>query len=122
MSSSGISTCDAFAMRPRQVTPLRKVKEESMTFASAATQTVATVYNGWTNRETWMVNLWLTNDECYYEELCSIIKNFEASEQPEEIEQYVHWIVNIDDASMTSDLLSTLLARVNWYEIAESNR
>ena len=93
-----------------------------MTYAAEATQTVTTEYNGWTNRETWMVNLWLTNDECYYEELRSIIKNFDTSEQPEEIEQYVHWIIDIDEASMTSDLLSTSLARVNWYEIAESNR
>ena len=87
-----------------------------------ATQTVATDYNGWCNRETWVVNLWLTNDECYYEELRSIIKNFDSDEQAEELEQYVHWIIDIDDSSMTSDLLSTSLRRVNWYEIAENNR
>jgi hypothetical protein len=23
-------------------------------------------YNGWTNRETWLVNLWLNNDISYY--------------------------------------------------------
>ena len=109
-------------MRPRTGRPLHKVKEEDMTYAAEATQAITTEYNGWSNRETWMVNLWLTNDECYYEELCSIIKNFDTCEQPEEIEQYVHWIIDIDEASMTSDLLSTSLGRVNWYEIAESNR
>lgn len=93
-----------------------------MTSQALESQTESTEYNGWTNRETWMVNLWLTNDECYYEELCSIIKNFGTSEQPEEIKQYVHWIIDIDEANMTSDLLSTSLARVNWYEIAENNR
>lgn len=93
-----------------------------MTSQALASLTVTTEYNGWTNRETWVVNLWLTNDECYYEELCSIIKNFEADEQPEEIEQYTHWLIDIDDSSMTSDLLSTSLGRVNWQEIADSNR
>ena len=87
-----------------------------------ATQTLTTEYNGWTNRETWVVNLWLTNDECYYEELRSIIKNFDSDEQAEELEQYVHWIIDVDEASMTSDLLSTSLGRVNWHEIARANQ
>ncbi|OYW86481.1 hypothetical protein B7Z17_00290 [Candidatus Saccharibacteria bacterium 32-49-10] len=93
-----------------------------MTSQALELPTVTTEYNGWTNRETLVVNLWLTNDECYYQELCSIIKNFEADEQPEEIEQYAHWVIDIDDSSMTSDLLSASLGRVNWYEIAENNR
>ena len=87
-----------------------------------APQTLTAEYNGWTNRETWVVNLWFTNDECYYEELRSIIKNFDSNEQAEEIEQYAHWIIDVDESSMTSDLLSTSLGRVNWYEIAEANR
>ena len=87
-----------------------------------ATQTVATDYNGWCNRETWVVNLWLTNDECYYEELQAIIKNFDSEEQAEGLEQYVHWIIDVDEASMTTDLLSTSLGRVNWHEIARANQ
>ena len=109
-------------MRPRAVTPLHEVKEEAMHGIAEATQTLTAEYNGWTNRETWVVNLWFTNDECYYEELRSIIKSFDSNEQAEEIEQYAHWIIDVDESSMTSDLLSTSLGRVNWYEIAEANR
>lgn len=87
-----------------------------------ATQTLTAEYNGWTNRETWVVNLWFTNDECYYEELRSIIKNFDSDEQTEELEQYTHWIIDTDEASMTSDLLSTSLGRVDWHEIARANQ
>ena len=81
-----------------------------------------TTYNGWSNRETWVVNLWLTNDECYYHELSSILHNFETvSEQVEELEQYVRWIINVDEVGMARDLLSTSLGRVDWYEIVEAN-
>ena len=93
-----------------------------MTSVAQVSQTVTTEYNGWTNRETWIVNLWLTNDECYYEELQAIIKNFDSNEQAEELEQYVHWIIDEDEASMTTDLLSTSLCRVSWHEIARANQ
>ncbi len=69
------------------MTPLRKVKEEAMTYAATAqSSTVATEYNGWSNRETWVVNLWLTNNERYYDTLQSIIKLNEADEQAAELE------------------------------------
>ena len=93
-----------------------------MTSVALESSTVATEYNGWSNYETWVANLWLTNDECYYEELQAIIKNFDSEEQAEELEQYVRWIIDVDEASMTTDLLSTSLGRVNWHEIARANQ
>lgn len=34
----------------------------------------ATAYSGWSNRETWVMNLWLANDETYCDEVRRIIK------------------------------------------------
>ncbi|NCU38750.1 hypothetical protein EOL96_06915 [Candidatus Saccharibacteria bacterium] len=95
-----------------------------MTYAATAqSSTVTTEYNGWCNRETWVVNLWLTNDECYYHELCAIVRNFDKDEQAEELEQYVRWLVDTDKRiGITSDLLTASLGRVNWYEIVEANQ
>ncbi len=82
-------------------------------------------YNGWTNRETWMVNLWLTDEQHSYEVLQRIIKSFETvNERAQQLENTVR-----DDAacrggqsSVWSDLLGIGLGRVNWCEIVESNR
>ena len=40
-----------------------------------AEQTVAAGYNGWSNYETWAVNLWMNGDQGYYEQLCEILSS-----------------------------------------------
>ena len=95
-----------------------------MTSVALESQTVTTEYNGWSNRETWVVNLWLGSEPEYYDVISHIISDFEPDEQPTELEAWVREEFDRLDmgASLWSDLLGTSLGRVNWYEIVECNR
>lgn len=82
-------------------------------------------YNGWTNYETWLVNLWLTNDWNSYDSLRHIVAAFETtSEQANELEHMVRYERDCyeEEPSMWRDLLGAALSHVNWHEIAENNQ
>lgn len=91
-------------------------------------------YNGWTNYETWVVNLWIDNEEGthdYWLEIAEDIYNNEAEEQKH--------FTKIEDAAcilaerlkndheenlpemegVYGDLIGAALSEVNWPEIAE---
>jgi hypothetical protein len=91
-----------------------------------------TRYNGWTNYETWVVNLWMDNEEGSHD-----YKN-EAEEQKHfsKMEDAVCILADrlkddhedrkcniLENAELTSsvwaDLLGATLSEVNWNEIAE---
>ena len=48
-----------------------------------------TAYSGWSNRETWVMNLWLANDETYCDEVRRIIKTCDEYEQAERLEPLI---------------------------------
>ena len=97
-------------------------------------------YNGWTNYETWLVKLWIDNDEGSYrywlERAQEVYDNatpnklitghtrleafvYDLSKAMEsEIEEGAGELFN-DSGSMYCDLLNGALSNVNWYEIAE---
>lgn len=95
-------------------------------------------YNGWTNYETWLVKLWMDNEEGssnYWHEQAEMCleqtdrRGFEDTEASamlsdmlkerheeiiyETIPQHLH-------ASFIMDLMNAAMSEVNWYEIAES--
>ena len=97
-------------------------------------------YNGWTNYETWCVNLWLTNDQASYE-----YWNTAAREQLEAApDSRLVWDDNylvrnaarylladqlrdelkdadiFEEPNLFTDLLTAALDRVDWQEIAEA--
>lgn len=85
----------------------------------------ANKYNGWSNRETWVANLWLTNDQASYFLLLEALKRSDSDYTCAE------WLREqlrdqLDEeagsASMWSDLLSTAFYRVDWVEVIECNR
>lgn len=91
-------------------------------------------YNGWTNYETWAVNLWMDNEEGTYnhwrDEARTVLKHNKNNKEEAanrladllkgEYEDGVEDALNEQyKASLYSDLLNSALSEVDWYEIAE---
>ena len=81
-------------------------------------------YNGWSNRETWLANLWLNNDESSYDVLCRAIDVagtlFDKADWLEEQLRY-QLDDEIDVPCLWQDLLQTAFGRISWSELIESN-
>lgn len=81
-------------------------------------------YNGWTNYETWVVNLWLTNDRSTYdfvEEL--LLQHPQDYEAAKVLKDFVEEINPLqEDANMFSDLLRSAIGEINWLEICRALR
>jgi hypothetical protein len=86
-----------------------------------------TTYNGWSNRETWLASLWLTNDEPSYRLLLRAMKagrtDIVCSEWlAERVHEQLNWYLGSQEASIWSDMLCTAFDRVDWVEVIENNR
>ena len=95
-----------------------------MTSVALESATVITEYNGWRNRETWLVNLWLSENMEGYEFLRSICKKPVATwVKAEELEGYYQDLLEemYSVPSFWSDILGTALDQVDWYRIIEAN-
>ena len=80
-------------------------------------------YNGWTNYETWNVNLWLGDDEAF-RELAVIEDLYDATvslkEYTEELAEMI--VPDIFKPSIVSDMFGAALSEVDWYDIANHYR
>ena len=92
-------------------------------------------YNGWTNYETWAVNLWINNDEGGYrfwrertEAVLTEVREQKNSDEnileiaysrlAEELKEAIHAECTIPKATLAADLMNAALAEVDWREIA----
>jgi hypothetical protein len=75
-------------------------------------------YNGWTNYETWAVNLWL-DEEDNWRELAGD-GSCQAAQALQELVEEMNPLA--DQATMYSDLLTGVLQEVNWQEIVEAHQ
>lgn len=81
-------------------------------------------YNGWTNYETWCVNLWLDNEPGSYDAMRQLARSHkQLHDAAEAIRDTVEACSPMrDEATLYSDLVSGALQAVNWREIAEALR
>lgn len=77
-------------------------------------------YNGWRNRETWIVGLWLGNEEHLYRAMMDIIREIP---NPYMREDALRELINdeIQAEGFTFDLVNTALNRVDWQAIIEGH-
>jgi hypothetical protein len=78
-------------------------------------------YNGWSNYETWLVALWLNNDQESYgllQEICSAqVSDYRKGER---IEELIRELYLGDEVGMTADLVNAAIGRVDFVEIARA--
>ena len=81
-------------------------------------------YNGYDNYETWLVALWIDNDEYRQEEVRGIARGqTQIGTLADELKNYVDERPEISEAtekySIVSDLVRSALSEVDWYELAK---
>jgi len=89
-------------------------------------------YNGWYNYETWVVSLWMDNEQGTYDYWRSVANDLVSLESPEFIADANTRACRLADRikdeheqalpelqGFPADLLNAAMSEVNWYEIAE---
>jgi len=81
-------------------------------------------YNGWTNWETWIVNVWIDNDQKLHEHYRKMARAEISSNKRSATfklsvtlrEQFDEWMPEVEGVYL--DLLSGAMREIDWVEIA----
>ncbi|MBN1994525.1 MAG: hypothetical protein JW953_17640 [Anaerolineae bacterium] len=74
-------------------------------------------YNGWHNRETWLVNLWIDNEPYLYERANECRSASEIEEMIDEVFENEEF-----SSELFNDLINAALCRVDWHEIYKARK
>lgn len=78
-------------------------------------------YNGWPTYETWLVNLWMTNDEdsnAYYNEITNEEESIASLSHRLKDEIEIGTLIRVGETGLYSDLIGSALSNVRWEYIA----
>ena len=87
-------------------------------------QQTNTIHKVWSNYETKLGSLWLTNDQANYPVLTEALKiEGEAIDKANWLEQRMRWQLEdeISESSLWQDLLNCAFDRISWVEVIEKN-
>jgi hypothetical protein len=81
-------------------------------------------YNGWYNHETWLVSLWLSNEQDSYDMVRDMISDpysdYAVYDLADALKEYIEEDNPLGgQANMFSDLINAAISEVNFDEIAE---
>jgi len=86
----------------------------------------ASVRYQWSNRETYLADLWLTNDIAFYNYLVHLMKEpGSVSKKATELEGMMRELLLDElasDVSLQTDLMNASMERIKWVEIINNNR
>ena len=80
-------------------------------------------YNGWSNYDTWLINLWLSNDAGWYS---SVMEMAESAEDAGQLAYMLEDLLSeaaseaVGDNGLFCDIVSASLRVADFREIAES--
>lgn len=107
---------------PIPVNPTHSKKVNKMTTNQKENQTNPDEYNGWTNYETWCINLWLTDNPGDYHYLTNLATSPHLTDyqKADQLRADIEDTIPDDLSGLLRDLLLSSISSCNFHEIIKS--